>query len=78
MNKPNIDYFQAAIIAAKKLLNSDNPDGHLAIYMVRDFNELKELGLDELAWGFHKEGYVSVDNARWFFEQIEKERRKIK
>lgn len=72
--KQTIDHFQTAITAAKKLLDSNNPDGHLAIYMVRDFSELKEFGLDDLAWAFHEEGYVSVSEARWFFEQIEKRR----
>ena len=30
-------------------------DAHLANYMVRDLPELKEAGLDDLAWAMHRQ-----------------------
>lgn len=65
-------FFIKALKHAKRIVE-EGQDCHLAIYILRDFDELKQLGLDELAWAHHREGWVSQKEARGFIEDIEKE-----
>lgn len=63
--------FITALNHAKRIIEKGE-DCHLAIYILRDFDKLKQLGLDELAWALHREGWVSQKEARGFIEDIEK------
>ena len=64
--------FERTLDAAKKYSLACPADCHLAIYMVRDYQELRALGLSDMAWSLHREGYVSSGDAAWFFEEIDK------
>lgn len=54
---------------ARKQLDSDP---HLAVYIVRDYQELVEWGLDDLAWAMHREGYVPRGDAQMLLDRIER------
>ena len=64
--------FERTLDAAKKYSLEHPEDCHLAIYMVRDYQELRDVGLSDMAWSLHRAGYVSPEDATWFFEEIDK------
>lgn len=45
-------------------------DATLAVYMVRDLPEVKEAGLDDLAWALTK-NYCTKNDALGFFDLLE-------
>ena len=57
MNK--IDIVNKAIIEAKQQLENNDP--HLANYILRDLEILKEVKLDDLSWAMHREGCCKND-----------------
>ena len=63
--------FRETLQHAKQYVEDHPEDAHLAIYMMRDFQELKDFDLDDLAWSFHRESYVSAKEARWFLGLID-------
>jgi len=63
--------FVRMVEVARKHIQSD-PE--LAIYMLRDFPEITEMGLDDLAWSAtsHRSGgYCSKNDALGFFELVD-------
>ena len=48
-----------AITEAKEQLKKDDP--HLANYILRDLDILKEAKLDDLSWAMHREGCCKND-----------------
>ena len=61
--------FQKTLKYAKAQLHKDP---RLAAYMVRDFPELAEMELDDLAWAMHRANHVSHADAEFLFELIDK------
>ena len=61
--------FQETLKYAKAQLPKDP---RLAAYMVRDFPELVEMELDDLAWAMHCANHVSHTDAEFLFELIDK------
>ncbi len=65
--------FKKALAHAKKIVNDETKDCRVAIFILRDYQELKELDLDGIAWAMHKEGHVHRNDAKWLVEYIEEE-----
>jgi len=60
MNKSLIEITNKAIKEAKHALEI-HYDPHLANYILRDLEILKEAKLDDLSWAMHKEGCCEND-----------------
>ncbi len=61
---------KAAIKAAREELTRDYQT-NLAVFMVRDFEEVREVGLSDLAWSMYRE-YCTVNEVVWLLDEIEK------
>ena len=62
---------KAAIKAVREELTRDYQDTNLAVFMVRDFDEAREVGLSDLAWSMYRE-YCTVNEVNWLLDEIEK------
>ncbi len=63
---------KAAITAARKELNrGEYRDQNLAVFIIRDFKEIREVGLSDLAWSMYRE-YCTVSEVEWLLDEIEK------
>ena len=58
------------IAQARRLLTGDHPDPELAIFVVRDYQEVQDAGLSDLAWAMYQGG-ASADEAKWFLDRLE-------
>jgi hypothetical protein len=55
------------MIAAARKEAKRNPS--LAVYMVRDYQEVRESNLNDLAWSMSK-GDTAVSEAEWFLDEL--------
>ena len=63
---------QVAIKAARQeLANKGYQDTNLAVFMIRDFKEVREAGLSDLAWSMYRE-YCTVEEVKWLLDELEK------
>jgi len=58
---------QDAIILARKYVEEDP---NLAMFIVRDFPELKKWQLDDLAWALYQ-NTIARSEAAWFLDKLE-------
>lgn len=59
---------EKALNTARGVLDEDP---NLAVFIVRDFPELVEWELDELAWSMYREGYTPRGDAEYLLSRIE-------
>ena len=59
---------QDAIKLARKHVDKDP---HLAVFIVRDYEELEQFDLHDLAWSMYR-NYCTVKEAIWLLDEIEK------
>ena len=70
----NLNELEKAMEQAYKLVDKDP---NLAIYVMRDFQELKDWKLDDLAWSMYQ-NTTTRNEVRWFLDQIKEEIEKQK
>lgn len=61
-----------AIEYAKRELAKDNYDAQIAIIALRDFSEVKEADLSDLAWAIYRDGNAHRNDVAGFIEHLEK------
>ncbi len=59
------------IALAKRILDSNPPDEHLANYVLRDQPEVEAAGLSDLVWALHKDGNVHRNDVLGVIEHLE-------
>jgi len=63
---------KAAIKASREeLAKGGYRDTNLAVFMIRDFEEVKEVGLADLAWSSYR-NYCTPDEVTWLLDELEK------
>ncbi len=63
---------KAAIAAAREELSrGGRQDTNLAVFLIRDFDEVREAGLSDLAWALYRE-YCTISEVEWLLDEIEK------
>ncbi len=63
---------KAAIAAAREELSRGGyQDQNLAVFIIRDFKEVREVGLSDLAWSMYRE-YCTEGEVEWLLDEIEK------
>lgn len=67
-----IPKIRKAIEYANKELAKDNYDANVAIIMLRDFPEVEEADLRDLAWAIYKDGNAHKNDVRGFIEHLER------
>lgn len=61
------------ILQARKVLKDHPEDGNLAVFMVRDFQFLKDTELGDLVWAMYQERYTGKGEAVWLLDRIDEE-----
>lgn len=65
-----IDNLKRAVETAKRMADEQPYDINLAVYVLRDFCELKEWELDDLAWSMYR-GNAHRNDLDYLIEMIE-------
>jgi broad specificity phosphatase PhoE len=65
-----IDALKRAVETAKQMADEQPRDIRLAVYVLRDFPELKEWDLDDLAWSMYR-GNAHRNDLDFLIEKIE-------
>jgi len=57
----------------RRLLNTKRAgDLKLAVYVMRDLEATKQVGLDDLAWAMDREGNCSHSEVVWLVDEVER------
>ncbi len=67
-----IPKIRKAVEYAQKELNKPNYDAQVAMIMLRDYPEVKEAELDDLAWAIYRDGNAHKNDVLGFIELLEK------
>ena len=74
--------FEKQVEQAKKYLASEScarsQDWTLAVYIIRDYQELRDMDLTDLAWSMCRQRDSPKNEVEWFFEEVEKKMEEAK